>query len=361
MPLVPKNIKELAPYIPGRPIEQVRRELGLSEISQLASNENPLGPSPMAVEALRRESTQSNRYPESGGNGLRKELAVRFNIKTENVILGAGSESVMATIMRTFLLPEDEIITAADSFLGFTLLARASGKRVHWVPMKDNRYDLESMATHINEYTKIIYLANPDNPMGTYFTVEEFDSFMEKVPARVLIIMDEAYFEFARHLSDYPDSMHYRYDNVITLRTFSKAYGLAGVRIGYGFAHDELISNLMKVKPTFEPSRLALVAGTAALDDTDHLKKTVELTHKGIEFLNESFSQLGIPFVPSAANFVTTRWKSEVRAEEICQKTLKMGVILRHLKPFGWPSRIRVSVGLPHENEKVASALKSFL
>lgn len=361
MPLVPKNIKELAPYRPGKTIQEVQKELGLTEIHKLASNENPIGPSPLAINAIKDALTKSNRYPDSTGFEIRKKLAGRFDVKIDNVIIGAGSEGIMATIMRTFLLPEDEIITAANSFLGFTVLARASGKRVHWIPMKTHRYDLESMANYITDYTKIIYLANPDNPMGTYFTIEEFDAFMEKVPDRVLIIMDEAYFEFAQHLSDYPDSMHYRYDNVITLRTFSKAYGLAGIRIGYGFAHDELISNLMKVKLPFEPSSLALAAGTAALDDTFFIEKTVELTQQGREYLYKSFDGLGIRYLPSATNFVTTIWQSPTEVKQICQKTEEKGIVLRNLKQFGWPACIRISIGLPDENEKCIETFNTIL
>ncbi|MFQ6674152.1 MAG: pyridoxal phosphate-dependent aminotransferase, partial [Fidelibacterota bacterium] len=196
VPLVPKNIKELAPYTPGKTVEKVQRELGLTDICKLASNENPLGPSRLAIAAVEKCLKDSNRYPDSDGFELRSKLADLFGVKMGNVVLGAGSEGIMATIMRTFLLPEDEIITAANSFIGFTVLVRASGRRVHWVPMRDHRYDLEAMASLINETTKIIYLANPDNPMGTYVTVDEFDNFMEQVPDRVLIIMDEAYFEF---------------------------------------------------------------------------------------------------------------------------------------------------------------------
>lgn len=361
MPLVPKNIKELAPYKPGKSIEEVQRELGLEKVTKLASNENPLGPSPLALEAVRRLEEKIHRYPDASGFKLRQRLAQRFDVKIDNVILGAGSEGIMATIMRTFLLPEDEIITARYSFVGFTVLARASGKRVHWVPMKDHRYDLERMASHINEYTKIIYLANPDNPMGTYCTVDEFDVFMERVPERVLIIMDEAYFEFAQPLADYPDSMHYRYDNVITLRTFSKAYGLAGIRIGYGFAHDQLISNLMKVKLPFEPSSISQAAALAALEDSYHLEKTVQLTRDGIAYFLEEFTRLDVDSVPSAANFITTKWSSPERAEEICTRMLMEGVILRHLKPFGWPECVRISIGLQEENETCVNTLRNVL
>ena len=361
MPLVPQNIKELAPYREGKNIEEIERELDLAHIYNLASNENPLGPSPLAMDAIKKSLADSSRYPDVSGYELRSKLAERFDLKIDNVVLGAGSQGIMATILRTFLLPDDEIITAANSFMGFAFLARASGRRVHWVPMMDNRYDLETMATYINEYTKIIYLANPDNPMGTYFTIEEFDAFKEKVPDRVLIIMDEAYFEFAQHLPDYPDSMGFRYANVITLRTFSKAYGLAGIRIGYAFARDELISNLLKVKRPFEPSTVALIAGSAALEDAAHVEKTVELTHRGLEYFYGAFHQLGVNHLKSAANFVTAVMHSPEYVEQVCLKVLEKGVILRHLKPFGWPKCFRISVGLPEENEKCFEALESVL
>ena len=188
---------------------------------------------------------------------LRKKLAKKFDLKVENVILGSGSEGIMSSIMRTFLKDKDELISAQKSFIGFKVLANASGKKVIWVPKKNYKYDLESICNQINENTKIIYIANPDNPTGTYINKNEFDSFIKKVPKRVLVILDEAYFEYAAHVYDYPDSMEYRYDNVITLRTFSKVHGLAGFRVGYGFAHNELINNLMKVKLPFEPSSIS--------------------------------------------------------------------------------------------------------
>ena len=267
MPLVPPYIKKLKSYKPGKPIEEVQRELGLDDIIKLASNENPLGPSPKALSAIQNSMMESHRYPDASGYELRKKLSDRFNVNMNNVVLGSGSEGIMSTIMRTFLLSDDELVSALNSFIGFRVLANASGNKIHWVPMKNHRYDLESMADKITDYTKIVYIANPDNPMGTYITRKEFDAFYSHIPDRVLIILDEAYFEYAENREDYPDSMTYRYDNVITLRSFSKAYGLGGIRIGYGFAHDELISNLLKVKVPFEPSALAQIAGHAALDD----------------------------------------------------------------------------------------------
>ena len=253
MPLVPPYIESLRPYEPGRSIEEVSRAYGLTRVSKLASNENPLGPSPLALEAIRRQSGGLNLYP-NGGLDLRRTLAENFDLKIENVIAGSGSEGIMSGIIRTFLCDDDEVLTTDAAFIGFQVLARSRGVKYRTVPYRDWHYDLPALAGQITEHTKIIYLANPNNPTGTIFTRHEFDRFYQHVPERVLIILDEAYFEYAQDNPRYPDSMHYRYDNVITLRTFSKVYGLAGIRIGYGFAHEDLIANLLKVKLPFEPS-----------------------------------------------------------------------------------------------------------
>lgn len=361
MPLVPSYIKSLANYVPGKPIDEVQREMGIQEVIKLASNENSLGPSHRAMAAMRLAMDKIHRYPDASGYTLRKKLASSFDVKIDNVVLGAGSEGIMSTIMRTFLLNDDEIISAEHSFIGFRVLANATGKKVHWVPMKNYKYDLEAMAEEINEYTKLIYIANPDNPMGTYITRKEFDSFYQHVPERVLIILDEAYFEFAKDTKDYPDSMTYRYDNVITLRTFSKAYGLAGARIGYGFAHDELINNLLKVKVPFEPSYLGQVAGYAALDDHDFLNKTIEINKGGMEHLTSALDELKIQYVPSIANFITMVWDSEERAASITNDLLKNGVIVRQLTAFGWGNCIRVSIGLKDENDRFISKIKELV
>ncbi|MEL1233524.1 MAG: histidinol-phosphate transaminase [Candidatus Neomarinimicrobiota bacterium] len=361
MPLVPSYIKKLKSYKPGKPIEEVQRELGLDDIIKLASNENPLGPSPKALSAIQNSMIESHRYPDASGYELRKKLSNRFNVNINNVVLGSGSEGIMSTIMRTFLLNDDELVSAQNSFIGFRVLANASGNKIHWVPMKNHHYDLESMADKITDYTKIVYIANPDNPMGTYITRKEFDAFYSHVPERVLIILDEAYFEYAESREDYPDSMTYRYDNVITLRSFSKAYGLGGIRIGYGFAHDELISNLLKVKAPFEPSALAQVAGHAALDDSGFLSKTVETNERGMNYLREQLEIIGVKYIPSVANFITTIWDSESRATELTKELLKKGVIVRQLNSFGWPAYIRISIGLEKENYRFINALKETL
>ena len=361
MPLVPSYIQNLANYVPGKAIKEVQRELGLNHVDKLASNENSLGPSPKAIEAMAKTLSGLHRYPDVSGYELRTKLARRYNINMDNVILGGGSEGIMSTIMRTFLLSDDEIISAANSFIGFRVLANASGRKVHWVPMKNYRYDLEAMAEKVTDYTKIIYIANPDNPMGTYITRKEFEEFYVHIPERVLIILDEAYYEFAQSRNDYPDSMTYRYDNIITLRTFSKAYGLAGLRIGYGFAHDELIRNLMKVKEPFSPSLIAQTAGSAAMDDSAFLEKTLTINETGYTFLQKELTSLGIETVPSVANFITSIWETNAQALDITQSLLKKGIIVRNLKAFGWPNCIRISIGTADENGRFIDALKSIL
>ena len=350
MPLVPKHIRSLQSYKPGRPIEDVRRELGLEHIIKLASNENPHGPSPMALEAVQSTLADNFRYPDASAFILREKLAGCFNLKIDNVVVGGGSEGVMSTIMRTFLRQGDEIIAADNSFIGFRVLANSSGNYANWVPLKNYHHDLPAMAEQINDYTKIIYLANPDNPTGTYFPKSEFDAFMSQVPERVLVILDEAYFEYACHLSDYPDSMHYRYDNVITLRTFSKVHGLAGFRVGYGFAHEDLIENLNKVKLPFEPSWPGQVAAVAALDDTEFIRQTVVNCHKGMIQLEKVFQRVGIKTIPSAANFFTLVFPCANEAHSFNETMLKKGIILRHLPGWGLPNCVRVTIGTEEEN-----------
>ncbi len=360
MPLVPPYIESLRPYERGRSPEEIRREFGLECVIKLASNENPLGPSPLAVEAMQRALASSNLYP-NGGLDLRRVLAERYALKVENVIAGSGSEGIMSNIIRTFLCDEDEVLTTDAAFIGFQVLARSRGVRYRTVAYRDWHYDLKALAGEINERTKIVYLANPNNPTGTIFTKKEFDEFYRHVPERVLIILDEAYFEYAKDNPRYPDSMHYRYDNVITLRTFSKVYGLAGVRIGYGFAHEELIANLLKVKLPFEPSTVAQAAGIAALNDREFLHRSLELNARGIRFLTESLVSLGLDVVPAEANFVMVPLASADGARHLVQELLKRGIIVRPLGSFGLPHCIRISSGSDEENRMCVDAIGAIL
>ena len=357
MPLVPPYIESLRPYEAGRTIESVRRQYGLSHIAKLASNENPLGASPKALEAMTRALGSLNLYP-NGGLDLREVLAQEFDLKVDNVIAGSGSEGIMSNIIRAFLCDEDEVLTTEAAFIGFQVLARSRGVKYRTVPYDNWHYNLPALAEAINPNTKIIYLANPNNPTGTIFTKHQFDEFYKHVPERVLIILDEAYFEYAKDNPRYPDSMHYRYDNVITLRTFSKIYGLAGVRIGYGFAHDELIRNLLKVKLPFEPSTPAQAAGIGALQDKEFLHRSLELNARGLRCLTEGLGDLGMTVVPSEANFVMAVLPSEQDAHRIFEELLAKGVVVRPLKAFGLPHCLRISTGTDGDNRLCVEALR---
>ena len=357
MPLVPPYIESLRPYEAGRTIESVRQQYGLAHIAKLASNENPLGPSPKAVEAMTRVLGGLNLYP-NGGLDLREVLAREFELKVENVIAGSGSEGIMSNIIRAFLCDEDEVLTTEAAFIGFQVLARSRGVKYRTVPYREWHYDLPALAAAINEHTKIVYLANPNNPTGAIFTKHQFDEFYRHVPERVLIILDEAYFEYAKDNPKYPDSMHYRYDNVITLRTFSKIYGLAGARIGYGFAHEELIRNLLKVKLPFEPSTPAQAAGIGALSDKEFLHRSLELNARGLRYLREGLEDMGMKVVPSEANFVMTVLDSEQEAARIFEDLLKQGVVVRPLKAFGLPHCLRISTGTDDDNHLCIEALR---
>ena len=360
MSLVPPYIESLRPYEAGRTIEEVRRQYGLAEVIKLASNENPLGASPLALEALRGAMDQLNLYP-NGGLDLRRVLAREFDLKIENVIAGSGSEGIMSNIIRAFLGDEDEVLTTEAAFIGFQVLAKSRGVQYRTVPYRDWHYDLSALAAAITDRTKIIYLANPNNPTGAIFTRAEFDDFYRHVPERVLIILDEAYYEYARDNARYPDSMHYRYDNVITLRTFSKAYGLAGMRIGYGFAHEELIRNLLKVKLPFEPGTLAQAAGIAALSDKAFLHRTLAVNARGLEYLTQSFQRMDLTVVPSCANFVMLVLSGEPQAAHLVEDLLRQGIVIRPLKAFGLPRCVRISTGTEDENRRCVEALEQSL
>ncbi len=361
MPLVPDHIKKLQPYKPGKSIDELKRELGVERIVKLASNENPIGVSPLAFQAMQESLLFINRYPNPDIYELRKALAERYDVKIGNVFAGNGSEGIIAIIMRTFLLDDEEAITSHGSFVTFDVQAQSRGIKLIRTPLKEYKIDLQAMAERITPKTKLIYLANPNNPTGTIFTVSEFLKFINEVPPRVLVILDEAYFEFAHEEPTYPDSMQYRLDNVITLRTFSKAFGLAGVRIGYGFAHETLIENLMKIKLTFEPSVPAQAAAIAALNDEDFLEKTLHNNRVGKRFFYQLFDQLGLRYIKSFTNFVTLVFDSEKQVNTVFNRLLREGVIVRPLKSFGLPNCLRVSIGLPEENEFFAEKLKKVL
>jgi histidinol-phosphate aminotransferase len=360
MSLVPPYIASLQPYKPGKPIDEVKREFGLKNVLKLASNENPLGPSPLAMEELKKTINDVHFYP-NGGYDLCKALAERYKLKIENVIVGNGSDGIMSYVMRTFLCDDDEVLTTEAAFIGFQVLARSCGVPYRTVPYKNWRYDLPAMARQINDKTKIIYLANPNNPTGTIFTRDEFDAFYKKVPKHILIILDEAYFEYTCNDTQYPDSLTYRYDNVITLRTFSKIHGLAGLRVGYGFAHEELIDNLLKVKLPFDPSTPAQSAGIGALKDDEWTRRSREVNDKGLLFTESALRSIGLDVIPSRGNFHMVVMKDENQVNTLYIELLKRGVIIRPLKAFGLPHCIRITIGTQEQNEEMVAKMKEVL
>ncbi len=344
--LVPEYISKLVPYSAGKPIEELAREKNLKRISKLASNENPLGPSPLALSNIEKGLKNLNRYPDMFSFELKNLLAKIYNLKTTNIVLGSGSEGIMSSLAKAFLWPGEEILTCENTFIGFYIIAKATGANLNLVPLKNYKFDVKTLAKNINGRTRIIYLANPNNPTGTFITKEEFDYLMKFVPENVLVILDEAYFEFCKGQKDFPDSMNYRYDNVITLRTFSKAYGLAGIRLGYGFAHESLISEISKVKLPFEPNSLAQLAGLGALMDTQHLNATLLNNKVQYERTFPFLEKHNLSPIPSVTNFITFQAEDP---NKLFESLLDEGVIVRPLKSNGMPNHLRVSLGTPDE------------
>ncbi len=358
--LVPDYIQNLRIYQAGKPIEEVQREKGLTRISKLASNENPLGPSPYAIKAMTQSLWDIHRYPDMHAYALKTALAELYNLKKENIILGNGSEGIMGYIMRAFLQPGDQVLTSEKTFIGFYILARGAGVQLVTTAMtEDDRYDVKAMVKKINHDTKVIYIANPNNPTGTYMTRQEFDYLMEYVPEHCIVIIDEAYYEFASEMADdYPNSMDYRYDNVITLRTFSKAYGLSGIRVGYGFAHEFFIENLTKVKLPFEPNSLAQVGAVQALEDRPHLERTLSENKRLLKELTEYLQGRGLKTIPSVTNFVTVNMGSEEKSQKLFEDLLNHGVIIRPLSSNEMNQYVRISVGTQKEMEHFYSAME---
>lgn len=360
--LVPQYIRDLKVYQAGKPIDELTREKGLTRISKLASNENPLGPSPFAIREMTNALWDIHRYPDMHAYALKSQLSELYDLKPENIALGNGSEGIMAYIARAFLSPGSEVLTSENTFIGFYILARSVGAKLNLVPLtKDYRYDVEALAKSINEKTKIIYIANPNNPTGTYITKSEFDHLMEYVPDHVLVLLDEAYFEYAAESEDYPDSMDYRYDNVITLRTFSKAYGLSGIRVGYGFGHEDLIANLNKVKLPFEPNLIAQKGAVGALKDRPHLERTLSSNAKLLKECETYLRNKDFDPIKSITNFITIKTGSEEASNYLFQSLLDEGVIIRPLKANEMADFVRVSIGTEEEMDHFYEAMDKIL
>lgn len=360
--LVRKNILNVKPYVPGKPIEEVQRELGLEDVIKLASNENCFGPSPKAIEAIRKNLKSVNRYPDASSFYLKKRMAKFLSVKETNLIFGNGSDEIIGLAMRTFLNDGDEVIIAKPTFLIYEIASQIHNGRIRLVPMtKDLRYDLVAMKKAVTAATKIIFIANPDNPAGTYVTKTELDNFFDGLPDNVIVFLDEAYFEFAKYsFKDYPNGLDYlKRPNVIVSRSFSKAYGLAGLRIGYGVANPVVINYMERVREPFNVNILAQAAATASLDDKAFLKKTLSHVAKEKDFIYSAVCKMGFEYIESATNFILIDVKEDCKT--VFNKLLKKGVIVRDMKAWGMDSFIRVTVGTCAENKRFVEALKTAL
>jgi histidinol-phosphate aminotransferase len=354
---IPRHIQTLQPYKAGKPIEELAREKGIKKIVKLASNENPLGPSPKAIETIKQSLNELHRYTNPSAYKLVNAIAKKYNLKAEQIVTGSGSDSLLQYIVTAFSDDDDGILTSEGTFIGWYVNVNKYGRKSVLVPLKNYHFDLDRIAGQITLKTKIIYLANPNNPTGTMFTKNEFNSFLEKVPDNILIVLDEAYTVYAESNPDYPNGLEYlknpldKNDNLIVLRTLSKAYGLAGLRIGFAAGPEALIRELYKVKLPFEPNHLAQEAAITAFDDDEFLKKTVELNAASLKKMKQKFDQLGIKQIPSSANFILMVFPSEEFAFNFNEECLNRGLILRYIKPFGIPNGVRINSGTEEETD----------
>jgi histidinol-phosphate aminotransferase len=357
--LIPDYIQGLPAYVPGKPIEEVEQDLKIHAV-KLASNENPLGPSPKAMDAARRALGEANWYPDGGSKRLREVLASRFSVRAEEIFVGLGSSEIIDLASRVLLRPGLEGITSEGSFALFAIAIRASGGKLIQTPMRNFTFDLDAMARCVTPQTRIIYIANPNNPTGTAFGAAEFDAFLKKVPGDVLIVLDEAYKEYAER-RDLPNALELfkQYNNILTLRTFSKVYGLAGLRIGYGIGHPTLVAEMNKLRTPFNVTSVGQAAALAALDDRDHVQRCCEMNRIERKRLYDELRRLGLNPVPSETNFLFMQIGPHAKA--FADELLHEGVIVRPLAWMGFPEAIRISVGNPAENDKLLSAISHTL
>ncbi|MCL4428271.1 MAG: histidinol-phosphate transaminase [Deltaproteobacteria bacterium] len=353
----PDYIYKINPYIPGKPIEEVEREKGIKNIVKLASNENPLGPSPLALKAIKSYLKNLNRYPDGSGFYLKQELVKIFNLKSENFILGNGSNELIDIAARTFCERDENIVSPFPSFVAYYLAGEQLGLKLKISRLKeDYSLDLDDIYKLIDDKTKIVFISNPNNPTGTFFSNDKIINFIKKVNDGVLIIVDEAYIEYIGKsliedidIADFP--------NVLVLRTFSKVYGLAGLRVGYGIGNKDLISLMDRTREPFNVNSLSLAAAAAALEDKEYLEKVIETNETEKNYLYGGFKKMGLEFIKTGANFILVKLKGQ-KAAKISEKLLDGGVIVRPMDRFGYDDMIRITIGTHKENVKLIKALR---
>ena len=354
------GVRALRPYEPGKPIDELERELGVHNIVKLASNENPLGPSKQAIAALQRELAELNLYPDGNAFNLKQALSRVLDVDPAKLTIGNGSSDILDFVLRAFVTTEHEVMFAEHAFAMYPILTRIVGAKPVMVKARNWGHDLEAMAAAITDATRVVFIANPNNPTGTWLTKDALVSFLDRIPDEILVVLDEAYFEYVEE-PDYPNGVQIvtSYPNLVVTRTFSKVYGLAGLRIGYGVSSPELADYLNRVRPPFNANQLALVAAEHALKDTDHLRNSVELNRIGMEQLVAAFEQLGIEYIPSAGNFISAKMPRSGKA--VFDALLHEGVIVRPVDNYGMPDYLRVTIGTEEENNKFISALNKVL
>ena len=358
---IPSYISDIAPYVPGKPIETLEREYGIAGSIKLASNENPLGPSPRALEAIATAIRNLNRYPDGAGFRLLDGLASHLRVNPRQIVIGNGSDDILGMLARALLQPGDEVIVPTPSFLMYTIVTQSAGAVPVSIPLKQMRVDLDEVLNRCNEKTRLVFICNPNNPTGTTVSRREFNAFLGKVPGHIAVVVDEAYVEFARDPDLAGGIIHLDNEEppVVTLRTFSKVYGLAGLRVGYGIMPAALAELLNRVRMPFNVNSLAQTAAAAALDDVEFIEKSVKLVHGGLDYLYHELDRRGIGYFPSQANFFLIDVRKD--ANLVFEGLLQQGVIVRSMSTYGYPQYIRVNVGLPEENERFLKALDMVL
>jgi histidinol-phosphate aminotransferase len=358
--LVREGVEDLVPYPPGKPIEELERELGIKGSIKLASNENPLGPSPKAVQAILDKVHTLHRYPDGSGYYLKTRLSEKFGLPIANIMLGNGSNELIELIIRTFLSPGEHVVQAFPTFLVYEKVVKGAGGQLTSVPLLDFSLDLDGIIGAITPHTKILFINNPNNPSGTAVTTQEILRFLNRVPADVIVALDEAYIEFVTD-KDVADGLALlpKHPGLIVLRTFSKLYGLAGLRIGYGFASGEIVDYMNRVRQPFNSNTLAQAAAMAALDDTEFVARTLNVVRDGLDYLYGCLDDMGLEYVRTQTNFFLIRVPRGGRV--VYDLMLKEGVIVRAMDSYGLPDYIRINVGLAEENERFILTLKKVL
>ena len=350
-----KHILDLTPYEPGKPIEELEREFGISDSIKLASNEHPFGPSPRVIAAIRAALEEIHRYPDGASFALRERLATRLGVSEGQLVFGCGGDEILELLAKTLLSPGDEVLYAWPSFAMYPIVAQGMGASSVRVPLDAlQRHDLPAMADGVTDRTKLIFVCNPNNPTGTTVGAKEFDAFMQRVPEDVVVMIDEAYWEFAER-PDFPDSLAWvaRRPATLVLRTFSKVYGLAGLRVGYGVAGAELADYLQRARHPFNVNRLAEAAAVAALDDREHVERTIAMVVEGRAYLTRELRAMGVEVIPSEANFLLARV-----GEGSYQVLLEQGIIVRPLAGYGLDDCVRITVGAPEQNQRLIETLR---